>query len=41
MADCRGLRTEVINAHSHYVYNGMKYVEHLSIIIPLEVSGQF
>ena len=27
--DLRCLRTEVIDAHSHGVYKGMKYVEHL------------
>ena len=34
------LRTEVIDAHFHGVYNGMKYVEHFSTVIHVEVSGQ-
>ena len=33
------LRTEVINAHSHGVYKGMKYLEHLYVVILVEVSG--
>ena len=38
--DLLRLMTEVIDAHSHGVYKGMKYVEHLSVVIPVEVSGQ-
>ena len=38
--DLLSLMTEVIDAHSHGVYKNMKYVEHLSVVIPVEVSGQ-
>ena len=38
--DLLSLMTEVIDAHSHGVYKGMKYVEHLPVVIPVEVSGQ-
>ena len=34
------LRTEVIDAHSHSVHKGMKCVEHLYVVIPVEVSGE-
>ena len=34
------LRTEVIDEHSHGVYKGINYMEHLSVVIPVRVSGQ-